>query len=59
MKIVKVNVKLSIGYSNASREDELDIEVPEGLSKEEEGTIIWEEVEQWSQNYIDIGFSRA
>lgn len=58
MKIIKVNVYLSIGYANANKEDTLEIELEEGMTEKEEDKEISEQVQMWAENYIDMGWSR-
>jgi len=55
---MKIKVNLNIGYSNANRED--IIEIPdiefEGMSEVEKEDYISDYVEEWSNNYIDLGW---
>jgi hypothetical protein len=55
---MKIRVSLSIGYPSAKRETvlEIDDEVLEGITEEEQEKIINEYIEEWMWNYIDTGY---
>jgi hypothetical protein len=52
-RTVKVNARLSIGYANASRHDELEVEVPDNCTPAEREKLIDEAVQDWIGNYLD------
>lgn len=60
---LKVSVSLSIGISNASQEDEfylskwIDKETWESMNESEQEKCLGEMVEDWANNYIEIGWS--
>ena len=49
---MKIKVGLSIGYCNADRDDEIEVE--DGSSDEE----IQEEVSYWASNYIETWWEK-
>jgi hypothetical protein len=51
-RMMEIKVRLSIGYPTASHED--IIEVPDDFTDEQ----IWDEVDDWANNYIDKGWKR-
>jgi hypothetical protein len=55
---MKINVSLGIGFAGAIREDEIEIDDSEieGMNKEEKEDFIEECVQDWANNYIDIGW---
>lgn len=55
---MKIQVYLTIGYSSADHEDELEIpdEDLEGLTPEQKNNLIDEEVREWASNYIEWGW---
>lgn len=56
MRIVKIKTHLSIGYANANREDELELQVDDDATPEEIEKDAEQLVNDWSTNYIDLGF---
>lgn len=54
--IIKLKVSLSIGYANATRTDELELEVDDDATDEEIETQAEELTNDWSGNFIDLGF---
>lgn len=55
---MKVKAYLGIGYANSCQERIIEIpdEELEGLSEDEQGKIISEYVDEWANEYIDIGY---
>ena len=54
--VVKIEVHLSIGLGNASRDDILEVEVDDGATPEEIEEACEEEFDTWLQGYIDTGW---
>lgn len=55
---MKIKVYLSIGYSNANHKDEIEIPNEDliGLSEREKEDFIMKYVNDWANNYIDLGY---
>lgn len=56
MRKIKVSVYLSIGYSGASRKDELYIEVDDSATDEQIYSEAGQAAEEWANNFIDISY---
>lgn len=59
--MMKIKVRLSIGYPTACQEDVLDIPDSdlEGLNETERDDAIMECVQEWANNYIDYGYTEV
>lgn len=54
--IIKLKVSLNIGYANSTRTDELELEVDDDTTDEEIEKQAEELANDWSGNFIDLGF---
>lgn len=57
MKKLQVKVHLSIGYANAGHDDILELEVDDDATQEDIDKQVDEMVNDWANNYIDLGWS--
>lgn len=55
--IQKINVHLSIGYANASRNEVIEVDVPDDCTPQEADDIKDHAAEEWAQNWMDPGWS--
>lgn len=55
IKIIKVNMRLSIGVVGADREEIVEVSVPESASEEEIEGIVEREWEKWAWSQIEGG----
>lgn len=56
MKTIKVECSLSIGYANAHRKDEIEIEVEDDATEKQIEQQIDSAVTEWANNFIDVGW---
>lgn len=54
MKKIKVKAHLTIGYSGANREENIEVYIPESLDEEKREFWIEEQVQNWANNHISI-----
>jgi hypothetical protein len=59
MKIIQINVSLSIGFYNASRNEVIDVYIEEGDTEEEIEKACEEAAKEWMYGYLDWGWSRV
>jgi hypothetical protein len=58
MKTVLIDVKASYGFVGAEHKDTLEIEIPEGLTPEQEDDILSAEAYQWACQYVDYSYTQ-
>jgi len=57
MATIKLKVKLSIGYANASKQDVIDVEIPDDATEVYKDDLMRIAAMEWSENYIDLAYS--
>lgn len=56
MKTIKVEFTVGIGYANATRQETVELDVPENATQDEIEEIIDDNLRQWIADIIDAGY---